>query len=100
MTESLSGSPVRMLCGMRAIGGGYSALEKLCGYLQYARAMTENNFDKLSNTIKTATQEIAEKSMRNAVNDIKEETDDYLQTFPFLLMARGIKEASPRSVVS
>ena len=51
---------IRMLCGMRAIGGGYSALEKLCGYLNMPEPMTENNFDKLSNTIKTATQEISE----------------------------------------
>ena len=67
---------IRMVCGMRALGGGYAALQKLCGYLNMQEPMTENNFDKLSNTIKTATKEIADMSMRNAAKEIQDETKD------------------------
>ena len=51
---------IRAVCGMRALGGGHSAVEKLCGYLNMLKPQTHNNYDKLSNKIKNATKHVAE----------------------------------------
>ena len=53
---------VRTIYGMRAVGGRHSALETFCGYA---------NMPKVSRQITVATQEIAERSMKDAANDLK-----------------------------
>ena len=51
---------VRTIYGMRAVGGGHSALERFRGYANMPKPMTKNNHDKISRHITVAIQEIAE----------------------------------------
>ena len=69
---------LRAVYGFRSIGVGYSLIAKLCGYLDMPAPMNKNAYGDLSNTVKLASKEIAEKSMVNAAENLrgpKEETD-------------------------
>ena len=73
---------VRTIYGMRAVGGGHSALEKFCGYANMPKPMTQNNYDKVSRQIMVATQNIAERSMKDAANDLKGDSDVDITNVP------------------
>ena len=63
---------IRTVHGLRAIGGGFSSLQKFCGYLNMAKQLTQKNFDRLSRQIMMATKNVAEKSMSDAALELRE----------------------------
>ena len=73
---------VRTICGMRAVGGGHSALERFCGYANMRKPMTKNNHDKIPRHITIATQKIAERSMKDAANYLKGGIDVTITNVP------------------
>ena len=62
---------LRAVYGMRAIGAGHSALEKLCCHLNMPHPMTSCNYNKISNTIKDTVKDVAEKSMADAAKELR-----------------------------
>ena len=62
---------LRTVYGMRAIGAGHSMLEKLCCHLDMPHPMTSCNYDNISNNIKNAVKDVAEKSMADAAKELR-----------------------------
>ena len=63
---------VRTVYGLRAIAGGFSSLQKYCGYLNMAKPLTQKNFDRLLRQVTMATKHVAEKSMSGAALELRE----------------------------
>ena len=61
---------------MRALGQGHSGLEKFTSLMGMPKPMTQNNYDKLVETIGEATKEVAEETMSDAANELREKSFD------------------------
>lgn len=57
----------RAVYASRALGIGHAGLEKMCGFLNMPPPMTMSNYDKISDKFTIVAENIAEKSMHNAV---------------------------------
>ena len=62
---------VRAVYAFRSIGVGYMPLTKLCGLLNMPAPMTKTGYEGLSNSIKVASKEVAEKSMSDAAAKLR-----------------------------
>lgn len=62
---------LRMVSFVRSIGKGYSALEKFSLYTNSPRPMTKNCYRRTFNKIHSACKEVAEESMKGAVEEVK-----------------------------
>ena len=60
----------RMVCAMRAIGQGHGGMETLCMLMNMPKPLTPNNYNKIVNQCFSAAQDIAEKTMSDAVNEL------------------------------
>ena len=58
------------VCGMRAVGGGYNSLKKLCGHLNMPKPMTETIHKNISKKIRGSTKFVAEASMKSAASEL------------------------------
>ena len=63
----------RAVYGMRTVGCGHCALEKLCGYLNMPKPMTEGDYSKLSYKITKSITIVAEISMKSATPEFVNE---------------------------
>jgi len=73
----------RIIYAMRSCGQGYSALERLTALLNMPRPMTKMNFNSLVKKITDAVVEVANKTMSDAANKIREKSgnpDDAVNT--------------------
>ena len=66
----------RLVYAMRAIGQGYSSIEKFTALMNLPKPMTSNNYDKTVSSLLHATQEVAEQTMIDAANDLKDGSND------------------------
>ena len=62
---------LRAVYDMRAIGVGYAPLKKSCCYLNMPEPMSSDNYDNISKTVKDVTKVAVEKSMADAVKEVK-----------------------------
>ena len=60
----------RVVYGMRAVGGGYNSLKKLCGHLNMPKPMTEKSHKNISKRIRESTKFVAEASMKSAASEL------------------------------
>ena len=65
----------RAVYGMRTIGGDHTSLEKLCDMLHMLKPMNVKNYNNISNDLRDAAKVVAEKSLNDAANDLKNSTD-------------------------
>ena len=61
---------------MRAIGQGHSRIEKFTSLVNLPKPMTQNNYDKIVNKITDVVKIVAEESMSDAANDLRERCVD------------------------
>ena len=61
----------RAVYSMRSCGQGYSGIQKFCALMNMPKPMTANNFDKITKTLKHATQKVAENTMKDAAKEIR-----------------------------
>ena len=61
---------------IREIGWGYSALEKLCGYLNFSAPMQMNAFNETQKTVLEAYNTTALQSMIDAADELQENNDE------------------------
>ena len=61
---------------MREIGRGYSALEKLCGYLNLSPPMQVNAFNEIQKTILEVCNTVTLQSMTDAVDEQQQNKDE------------------------
>jgi len=67
----------RTVYGMRSIGAGYSQLEKkLCTYLNMPLPMNNSAYKKLSDNVKDAVKDVAEKSMADVSKEFRGDNDE------------------------
>ena len=62
----------RTVYTMRTLGHGHAGIENFCTLMNMPKPMTQNNYDKLVLAISAATKEIAEQTMLDAANDLRE----------------------------
>ena len=62
----------RAVYTMRAIGQGFAGLEKFTSLMNMPKPMTQRNYDKIVKTISRYTKEVAEETMAEAVEEVKE----------------------------
>ena len=62
---------VRGVYTSRSCGFGHTNLEKLCCVLNIPKTMTVSSYNSISNNVRDAVKLVAEKSMNNAVNELK-----------------------------
>ena len=67
---------VRSVSAMREIDRGYSALEKLCGYLSLSPPMQVNAFNEIQKTILEVCNTVALQSMTDAVDEQQQNKDE------------------------
>ena len=67
---------VRSVLPMSEIGRGYSALEKLCGYLNLSPPIQVNAFDETQKTVLQAHNTVALQSMTVVVDELQENKDE------------------------
>ena len=63
---------------MRSCGQSYAGVSTLCSLMNMPKPMTANNYDKLAKRFAEVTQQVAEETMMDAANEIREnnpETD-------------------------
>lgn len=63
----------RTVYTMRVMGHGHSGIEKFTSLMNMPKPMTQNNYDKLVNKIAGVTKNVAEETMSDAANDIREQ---------------------------
>ena len=61
----------RMVYTMRTMGHGYSGVEKFAGLMNMPKPMTRNNYDKLVVKIASVTKTVAENTMSDAADELK-----------------------------
>ena len=61
----------RMVYAMRACGNGYSGIEKFTTLMNMPPPMTANNYDKIATNVMFAAKAVAEKTMKDAANELK-----------------------------
>ena len=61
---------------MRACGQGYAGLEKLTELMNLPKPMTANNYDKIVNRLNIVVKEVANKTMRDASEDLLTKSKD------------------------
>ena len=62
----------RIVYSMRAIGQGFAGLETFTTLMNMPRPMTKNNYNKIASSFAKVTETVANETMEEAVNDIKE----------------------------
>ena len=62
---------VRAVYACRQIGSGHEHLKKLCCYLDMPELLTSDNYDSISKTIQASAKVVAEKSMSDAAEELK-----------------------------
>ena len=62
---------VRAVYGMRAVGGGHTALKKFCCYMDMPEPMNSSSYDHTSNEINEAAKVVAERSMSDVAKDLR-----------------------------
>lgn len=67
---------VRAVYGFRSIGIGHALIKKLCGYLNMPPPMQKSAYDDISNRIKLASKEIAEKSMSDTADSLRQSKEE------------------------
>lgn len=73
----------RLVYSMRSIGQGYGGIQKFTSLMDMPKPMTQNNYDKIIVKLKNIVKSVAEETMSDAVEEIKEITpvvDDYYDT--------------------
>ena len=70
----------RIVYSMRSIGQGHSGIETFCTLMDMPKPLTKNNYKKIVDHIVPVVQDVANDTMRDAVNDLRrrngnEETD-------------------------
>ena len=71
------------VCGVYAsmsCGFGHTSLEKLCCVLNIPKPMTVSSYNSISNNVCDAVKLVVEKSMNNAVNELKKGSANILDT--------------------
>ena len=61
---------------LRSVGVGYSGFEKLCGFLNLSRQITQKNYDYISDMLGESAKSTGEQSMNNAANDLHKKSDE------------------------
>ena len=62
----------RLVYTLRALDQGHAGLEKFTALMNMPKPMTANNYDKLVSNISTVAKVVADETMEDAVNDIRE----------------------------
>ena len=57
---------------MRAVGGGYNSLKKLCGHLNMPKPMTEKSHKNILKKIRGSIKFVAEASMKSAASGVSD----------------------------
>ena len=61
---------------MRSCGQSYAGIEKFTSLMNMPRPITKNNYDKSANVIMKATHTVAEETIADAVEEIRNTVDD------------------------
>ena len=70
------GINTRAVYGMKAVGGFYDSLKKLCENLNMPKPMTEKTHNNISKKIRESTKFVAEASMKSAASELENKNGD------------------------
>ena len=66
----------RAVYALRSVGVGYCGFEKLCGFLNLPRPMTQTNYDYISDALGESAKSTADQSMNNAANEFHKKSEE------------------------
>ena len=66
----------RLIYSMRSIGQGYASIEKFTTLMNMPKPMTQNSFNKSVKSILKATSTVAEETMKEAADELKNDSEE------------------------
>ena len=65
----------RVIYAMRSCGQGYAGIQKFTMLMNMPKPMTANNYDKMTNNIRNAAQLVAQETMQEAANEVRNKSE-------------------------